>query len=169
MDIVETLATPVRVTLRIARETAGLTGRGLVGAARAAEDLLPFGGTSEEEPEPRPSGPTAERPSPVRPVEPRPPTRERPPEPVHVDEEATLVGEFAERGAEEGAGAELDLAEPWEGYDGLSVEQVLARLDQASPETLAAVTLYEGANRGRGSVVEQADLLLRRRTAPGRT
>jgi len=158
--VVETLATPVRVTLRIARETAGLTGRGLVGAARAAEDLLPFGGTSEEEPEPRPSGPTAERPSPVRPVEPRPPTRERPPEPVHVDEEATLVGEFAERGAEEGAGAELDLAEPWEGYDGLSVEQVLARLDGVAESAVIGVPEPRLGEVGKAFVVARPGFAL---------
>src|SRR4051794_20334615 len=39
-----------------------------------------------------------------------PPT---PPEPPHIDTEDELVGEFAETGAEDGAGAQIEVAEPW--------------------------------------------------------
>src|SRR5215211_5242430 len=37
--------------------------------------------------------------------------------PDHVDEEVVLVAETAEAGAEDGAGPELRVDPPWEGYD----------------------------------------------------
>src|SRR5205814_1916344 len=54
------------------------------------------------------------------PPPPTPDPRHRAPEPTgpaHVSEEPELVAEFAEPGAEEEAGAEVEIAEPWEGYD----------------------------------------------------
>src|SRR5215211_2383312 len=134
----------------------------------------------------RPSRPAAAEPAePVEPVEPAPaepaatvpaepaetvpaePTETTPAEPAHVEEGTGLVAEFAERGAEEGAGAEVELEEPWEGYDGMPAEEVIGRLDGSSAETLAAVTLYERGRDGRASILEQAELLLHRRIAPG--
>src|SRR5689334_19972782 len=40
---------------------------------------------------------------------------ETPPEPAHISEEPELVEEFAEPGAEDGAGAEVHVQEPWDG------------------------------------------------------
>src|SRR5437588_4127883 len=66
---------------------------------------------------------------PVRPVparlaavpEPRPGTPVE--EPTHVSEEPELVEELAEPGAEDGAGAELHIREPWEGYRDMSARE----------------------------------------------
>jgi hypothetical protein len=153
MDLVGTLSAVVRVPLRIA-------GHGVRAGGRAIEGLLP----GDRDGEPPAAGPTVERP-------PRPVTTEHvetsPPEPAHVDEGAGVVAEFAERGAEEGAGAQVELAEPWEGYDRMQADDVIARLDESSIETLAAVALYERGRDGRTSVLEEAERLLRRRSAPG--
>ncbi len=117
----------------------------------------------EEAPSRRVREPMEEAPRPTDPE----PSEDVEPGPPHLDERATLVGESAESGAEEGAGPEVELAEPWDGYDDMHADEVCARLTEVSTETLAAVTLYERAGGGRASVVEEAELQLRRRTAPG--
>ena len=91
-----------------------------------------------------------------------------PPAPAHVSEEPQLVEEFADPGAEDGAGAAVHVEEPWDGYAQLTADQVVARMADASREELAAVALYEGANRGRKSVLAAADRRLRQLTADAR-
>ena len=44
--------------------------------------------------------------------------------PDHVDEEVVLVAEVAEEGAEDGAGPELHIDEPWEGYDRMAAVEL---------------------------------------------
>jgi hypothetical protein len=68
-----------------------------------------------------------------------------------------IVEEFAERGAEEGAGAQVRIEEPWDGYSELSAEEVIARLEDASAEELAAINLYENANRSRQTVMSAVE------------
>jgi hypothetical protein len=99
----------------------------------------------------------ADSPPPVRDV-PRP---ETPAEPVHVSEEAALVDEIAEPGAEDGAGAEIHIAEPWEGYGQMTAKQVIERLNKATPAELAAVQLYEGSHRRRQTIVNAVQRTLR--------
>ena len=85
---------------------------------------------------PEPSAVSAQQPSPVEPLDvprvtepqPVPPIEE----PTHVSEEPTLVEELAEPGAEDGAGAELHIREPWEGYRHMTAREVTARLRGAS-------------------------------------
>ena len=89
------------------------------------------------------------------------------PEPTHVSEEPELVEEFAEPGAEDGAGASVEIAEPWPGYRGLSAEDVIARIDDATPAELAGIELYETANRHRQTVLEAAARSLRSKTGLG--
>ena len=85
---------------------------------------------------------------------PAPETRAaREPDAAHVSEEPVLVEEFAEPGAESGAGAELHVHEPWSGYDQLNAKDVIARLAVASPAELAAVQLYESTNRSRQTIL----------------
>jgi hypothetical protein len=167
MDIVGIVTAPARLSLRAIEL-----------GARTLRGLLPGDGDTE----PAHGGPTVERPETPR-AEPEPPPEPRQlyeepsgvdeepggldEEPLHVDEGATVVAEYAEPGAEEGAGAEVKLAEPWEGYDSMKVKEILARLAEASTETLAAVDLYERSTRERASVIEEADRQLSRRTAPG--
>jgi hypothetical protein len=88
-----------------------------------------------------------------------------PPAPAHVSEEPVLVEAFAEPGAEDGAGAEVHVREPWQGYASLTAKEVIARLDDAGPEALATVELYERAHRNRRTVLSAADRGLRRQTS----
>jgi hypothetical protein len=84
-------------------------------------------------------------------------------EPAHVDEGRELVEEVADPGAEDGAGAQVRVAEPWDGYDGLRAADVIERLGQASAEELAAIELYELTSRKRQTVVAAAQRELARR------
>jgi hypothetical protein len=78
------------------------------------------------------------------------------PEPVHVSEEPELVAEVADRGAEEGAGAEVHVDEPWEGYDRMTAAAIRGRLRMEDTAVAATVRLYEAAHKGRSSVLEEA-------------
>jgi hypothetical protein len=100
------------------------------------------------EPVERPPAPTAATPTPA----PEPPAEEE-----HVDEGVVLVAEVAEAGAEDGAGPELDVEEPWENYDRLTAEEIADRLSAASREAVAAVQLYEAVTKSRDSVLEAAE------------
>jgi hypothetical protein len=98
------------------------------------------------------------------PAEPAPPRAAPPPPPERakeVDEEPVLTAEFAEEGAEDGAGPEIHVAEPWEGYREMKVPEVAARLASASPTELAAVQLYEASHRKRSSVMRDIERRLR--------
>ena len=82
----------------------------------------------------------------------------------HVSREAVLVAESADEGAAGGAGAQIRIGEPWEGYAKLTAKEVNDRLATASPESLAVARLYESANRNRVTVLREID---RRLTAAG--
>ena len=77
-------------------------------------------------------------------------------EPTHVGEEPELVAEAAETGAEDGAGAEVAVGEPWPGYDEMTAADIEDRLLTEGPETVAAVSLYEASHKGRASILEAA-------------
>jgi hypothetical protein len=128
-------------------------------------DGAPAGVDPRRRDEPLHSGNGAERAAvvepevspPAGPVEVAPAPVEEPAEPeaeaVHVSEEPELVQEVAEAGAEDGAGAQVTVAEPWEGYAGLNAKDVIDRLAAASPEELAAVSLYESTHQSRQTVL----------------
>lgn len=78
-----------------------------------------------------------------------------------VDDDPVPVAEFAEAGAEDGAGAQVHVDPPWDGYDAMTAAQIRQRLATANGGLAAAVSLYEGAGRGRVSVVDAADRRLR--------
>jgi hypothetical protein len=78
-----------------------------------------------------------------------------------VSEELAVVREAADTGAAEGAGAQVNVAEPWEGYARMDASQIVARLEQATPAELAAVKLYESGNRDRQTVLEAVDRQLK--------
>jgi hypothetical protein len=82
--------------------------------------------------------------------------------PDHVDEEVVLVAETAEEGAEDGAGPELHVDPPWDGYDQMTAATIRDRLVAATPAEAAAVELYEATKKGRSSVLEAAERALRR-------
>jgi hypothetical protein len=99
----------------------------------------------------------------VRPLneEPEAPPVSEPSEPVHVSEEPELVRESAEAGAEHGAGAQLTVLEPWNGYAHMNAREVIARARQASRAELAAVRLFESRHRGRQTVLAAVDRQLK--------
>jgi len=99
-----------------------------------------------------------------RPAPPAP--RAKPPAPAHVSTEPELVEEFSEPGAENGAGAQVRVDEPWPGYRHLKAHDVVARLSTASPEELAAVELFERGNANRRSVVVAAQRALKKSSPP---
>ena len=76
--------------------------------------------------------------------------------PDHVDEEPVLVAEAAEEGAEDGAGPELHIEEPWDGYDEMTAADIRDRLAAVSPTEAAAVELYESTHKSRRTVIDAA-------------
>ncbi len=89
-----------------------------------------------------------------------------PDEAVHVSEEPELVEELAEPGAEEGAGAQLRIVAPWQGYEQMKAADIVQRTAFATREELAAIELYELAGRNRKSVVAAARQALKRASPP---
>ena len=109
---------------------------------------------------PRPAGP----PPVTEEFEPEP---ESEPEPAHVSEEPELIESIAEPGAEDGAGASVEIAEPWPGYRGLTAADVIARIGDATPAELAGIELYESAHRNRQTVLAAAQRSLKIKTGRG--
>ena len=89
-----------------------------------------------------------------------------PPEPSHVSAEPELVEAFSEPGAEDGAGAQVRVAEPWPGYRHLKARDVIARLPSATREEVATVELFELAGANRKSVVVAAQRALKKASPP---
>jgi hypothetical protein len=81
----------------------------------------------------------------------------------HVEAPVELVAERADPGASEGAGAELHVMEPWEGYRRLTAADIIDRLSTADDSTLAVVELYETTHKRRQTVLAA---LRKRRRAP---
>jgi hypothetical protein len=108
-------------------------------------------------------------PAPASPPVSSPVTREAvdQPEPAHVSEEPELVEEFAEPGVEDGAGPEIHVEEPWEGYGRMNAKQVIARLNSATPAALAAVQLYENRHRRRQTILNAVQRELRSANGSG--
>jgi hypothetical protein len=143
---------PVKLTLEIAGRVASAAGLGVGEGDAGTETRVP------------------PRPEPFRAPPPRsgynggaPP---EPAEPVHVSEEPELVAEVAEQGAEEGAGAEVQVAEPWPGYERMTAADIKDRLRVESTEVVAAVSLYEAMGKGRSSVLEAAARRMRPSARP---
>jgi hypothetical protein len=166
---------PVRLTLRVWEF--GLSSA--ASAARLGLELLDQGQAdsfmaADRYPPPPPSSPAnGVRPGavyvePVVQVEPEPaPTDSAPavPDeliPDHVDEEVVLVAEVAEEGAEDGAGPELHIDPPWDGYDQMTAPQITDRLAAGDAVLAAAVDLYETTHKSRRTVIEAAERALKR-------
>jgi hypothetical protein len=146
----------VRFELRLVEKLLGLD-REEPGVADRQPDAEPVRVRSEPVPvEPEPS-----RPAPVvvaQPPIPEPePIISEPEPPAHIDVETELVGEFAEPGAEEGAGPEIHVDEPWEGYRRMRVADIRERVTVAEPAELAMVQLYEASTRGRRSILDAVE------------
>jgi len=72
----------------------------------------------------------------------------------------TLVVDSADEGAENGAGPELRVDEPWPGYDAMRVPEIRDRLSGGDEALAAVVELYEQTHRGRRGVREAAEKVL---------
>ena len=167
-ELARVVTAPVRVGLSLTRTLLGAGPR----AAGALIDLVRQRDDHGEGPGVTvPVERTRPRPAPRAVPDPAAPSPRPAPDPAaaatavadaRIDgDEPELVAEFAEEGAEEGAGAEIEIQEPWDGYSGMTAAQIRKRLGGAGPEELAAVQLYEAAHRNRRSVLEAAERRLR--------
>jgi hypothetical protein len=149
---------------RASRRTAAPSGRTAKSGSRTAE---PSRATAEPgrpaeaamkaaPPVDEPAGAGAVAPSTVTPAAAEPAEPSPAHDPVHVGEESELVAEAAETGAEDGAGAEVAVDEPWPGYDEMTAADIEDRLLTEGSETAAAVSLYEASHKGRASILEAA-------------
>jgi hypothetical protein len=167
MSPLDLITAPARLALAVAGRTAGVA----IDALKGARGLLD-GDEPDHAPPARPEG--ARNGTPTRPVTREPAQRPAPPPPAaeppveaerveeeHVDEGTVLVAEVAEPGAEEGAGAQLEVEEPWDGYDRMKADEIVERLSTASREEVAAVQLYEAVNSSRSTVLEAGEKRLR--------
>ncbi|HUA49504.1 MAG TPA: hypothetical protein VMA77_29990 [Solirubrobacteraceae bacterium] len=166
---------PLRVSFRSARlltrAASGSAGCALSLTGRAIAAVAPAPPTPQATQPPPAETSSSPRPAPsvravssIRTQGPEP--RERPEipevrEPPHVSEEPELVREVAEPGAEEGAGAAVTVAEPWNGYRQMSAKDVIARAKSANRAQLAAVRLYESRHRSRQTVLAAVDRQLK--------
>ena len=105
--------------------------------------------------------PSVPEPQPGTPVEGQPRLETPAQAPRHVSEEPELVEEFAEPGAENGAGPELHILEPWNGYRGMSAREITKKLAGMSAAELAVVELYETSNRKRQTILDAVARQLR--------
>ncbi len=145
------LMLPIRIGVRTARVSL-VAGRELadIGLATLAAVERMLGEDSHPEPELRED---------AEPVDESPPAVSvRDPEPGSIAEptidEAELVEEFADPGAEDGAGASLRVAPPFQGYDELRAPDVIARLPVADIAELGETELYERSHRARRTVLD---------------
>lgn len=178
------ISLPLRVPVRSAQLLTHVAGRALSVTGQVVNAVTP--GRAEpaqrdEAPSPAPAPPVADAPvppvadAPVPPVadapttavaeapvewteEPRAPLVE---EPGHVSEEPELVEESAEPGAEDGAGARITVAEPWNGYGRMSAKDVIDRARTANVAELATMRLYEARHRARQTVLVAVDRQLK--------
>jgi 1-acyl-sn-glycerol-3-phosphate acyltransferase len=92
-------------------------------------------------------------------AEPQPP----PPSPQIEEEPNTLVAAVAEPGAEDGAGAELRVEEPWDGYARMKVAEISDHVSAISNEALLAVRLFEVTHKNRRGVLTAVERELKQR------
>lgn len=130
-------------------------------SAQAAAQPRPARQAAPARPAPRErvngAGTTAPAPLPRVDVPAAPAAAEDEPEPVHIDDEPELVGEFAEEGAEDGAHAELRVDEPWPNYRRMRVADVRERIALADTAQLAVVQLYESTHKNRKSILDAVE------------
>jgi hypothetical protein len=128
--LIEVLLAPVRVWLRSLRSQ-----------RERAEPVV-----AEPPPPPPPPPPPRRRAPARRPAKRAEPTRGQ----VAAMREAARE---AETGGADSIGAEVHVAEPWPGYDGMGLDDVLARLQGASDVELAVVRAYEREHEARQAVL----------------
>lgn len=129
----------------------------LLGAQEQPFPPSPPAQRSEPVPAPLRARPRRRRPQRRTPVPPPPSPRAK-----EVDEEPVLTAEFAEEGAEDGAGAQVHIDEPWAGYAQMRVPEIQDRVAHGTQAELAAVQLYEVAHRNRKTIIDAVTASMRR-------
>jgi len=180
MPALDSLTRVAEISLTVAQRAGSLALSTVRQVAGMALDRRPEGRSRSTTTAPPPPAPpasgasTASRPapSPAPPAPAAPPADEAAPVPTpaaaaaappaeqapdHVDREAVLVAESADAGAAGGAGAQIRIAEPWNGYGKLTAKEVNDRLATESPESLAVARLYESTHRNRVTVLKEID------------
>ena len=138
--LVEALLVPVRGVLRAF---------GVGGRDDERSERVPTQPAAPAEPEPAPArAPASPR---------RPPRRRATPrraEPTRGEVAAMReAAREAETGGADSVGAQVHVAEPWAGYDTMRLDEVLARLEDATEVELAVVRAYEREHEGRQAVL----------------
>lgn len=110
----------------------------------------------------------AQQPAPAPPPEQQPDTPLSPQQDAlkTIEDEEEVVAEFADPGAEDGAGAQLEVDQPWEGYAKMNANTIIGRIDQASAAELALLELYEQMHKKRQTVLSAAAKRLRALSPP---
>jgi hypothetical protein len=152
---------PLRVAalqLRLAREAVDLA----LGMARELAPAPPSTATADDRPPPaRTPTPGSAAEAPARPRPRRTARKATAARPARRRRSGPTTGEAAairaaQRESEAGAGGpgpELRLAEPWDGYDAMRLDEVLERLQDADPTQLAVVRLYESQHENRHAIL----------------
>jgi hypothetical protein len=140
--------------LDLARDLAGGTPPHRERAAEAAAATAPPRPAPQEAPRPRPRRAarhaTAARPPRSR----RPgPTRGQAAAIREARRETEGEAAAASAGPAADAGPEVRIDAPWEGYDAMALDEVLARLEGADPALVAAVRLYESRHESRQAIL----------------
>jgi hypothetical protein len=120
-------------------------------AATTATEVPP---APEEAPRPRPRR-TARKATAAKPARARKtgPTRGQAAAIREAQREAETTAPAATAGPARSAGPEIHVEAPWEGYDAMALDEVLARLEGADATTVAAVRLYEGQHESRQAIL----------------
>jgi len=123
----------------------------------------PFG---EPEPASAPARRDGAQPEPVsapgREAEAQPEPAARAGAEAHVSAGETLVAEVADPGAEDGAGAQVRIEEPWPDYRRMAAGEIVDRISVEDEAALTVVLLYERAHRARKTVIAAAEQALAR-------
>lgn len=130
------------------------------------DQVVPTPGPSFPGPDPAATMPAKPRPEPPQSAKKRAPAKKAPsPKAARraTRQEPTRgeVGKIRQQrhmeeqdaGSEGGPGATIEIAEPWDGYDAMTEDQVLERLTGADPTLRAMVRLYESMNGSRRQVL----------------
>ncbi len=102
---------------------------------------------------PKAEAPTAPPASVARAEAPSPPAVPAP----HIETNDTLVASSSDAGAEDGAGAQVGIGEPWVGYRRMHAPEIVDRIALADTAELALVQLFEVANRNRVTVIRAVE------------
>lgn len=166
--------TGVRAGANVARFALSLTGLGVSVVRGLVRDVPgPFGATAQA-----PVPPVADyEPAPIEPVEvdepvgPRARAKaedrsngHRAEDEVHLPDGPTpeQAGELRlaqrqEAADEESVGAQLRVDEPWDGYEKMTAQQIVARLKEADDAQRAIVRLYESNGRARKGILRATE------------